>query len=110
MTSSEIEQIVNAEISTIQSFQSYHVTSIEPHLVKPYKQLCVSKYPANSELVFEVWVVFEEEPVQGVGYVIAFDEEEISENPYVLAIWNREKTSLDYVWHQTTFLKTLEGM
>jgi hypothetical protein len=110
MTSTEIEQIINAEIREIQSFQSYHVTSIEPYLVKPYKEWCVSNYQMDSELVFEVWIVFEETPTKRDGYVIAFDEEEISENPYVLAIWNREKTSLDYCWHQSTFLKTLEGM
>jgi hypothetical protein len=110
MTSSEIEQIVNAEFRNIKSFRYCDVTDVQSRLVTPYKELCVSKYQADSELVFEVWIVFEEEPMERVGYVIAFDEEEISENPYVLAIWNQEKTSLNYVHHQSTFLETFEGM
>ncbi len=109
MTSIEIEQTVKDEFRNIQSFRYRNVNDVATCLVKPYKELCVSRYQ-DSEWVFEVWVIFEEQPTKKVGYVIAFEEEEISEHPYILAIWNREKTSLDYIHHQSNFLETFEGM
>ena len=105
MNSADVQALVEAEIGDKWSQSNTHGVDLRKCLIPPRKVACHNTFPKlRGGKPLELWIVLQEKPGQGDGYLIVFDE---TRRLFGLAYLQGDTPA--FLGFHGTFLNTLEG-
>jgi hypothetical protein len=109
MTVNEVQQLVEDEIRGRWSKSNDHGVDLRRCLVSPRLVECKNTFPLPDRpqpRTLQMWVVLEEIPASGKGYVILFDE---AKRAFGLGAFAKDG-GIVFIGYHGSFWNTLEGM
>jgi hypothetical protein len=104
MNSKQVKEKIEKEIAGDWSITNAHGVDLKKCLVEPKKGIFENSFNKNKRI--ELWLVFEENPIERNGYKIIYDE---NMNSFGLATTSESRPPL-FIGYYGSFLNTIEAM